>query len=43
MGLGYSFIIEGHLESDGGYEVDSYTYKLLSITLKQGEADPEKG
>lgn len=43
MGLGYSFIIEGHLESGGEYEVDSYTYKLLSITLKQDEADPEKG
>lgn len=43
MGLGYSFILEGHLESDGEYEVDSYTCRLLGVTLKQGEADPEKG
>lgn len=36
MGLGYFFIIEGHLESDGKYEADSYTCRLLGITLKQG-------
>lgn len=43
FGLGYSFDIHGHLESNGKYEVDKYTYKILGITIKQGEANPQKG
>lgn len=42
-GLGYSFNIDGHLDFNDGYQVDSYTYKILGITIKQGEADPQKG
>lgn len=40
IGLGYSFDIDGHLESAGKYEVD--TYKILGITVKQDEANPQK-
>ena len=43
IGLGYSFDIEGHLDFDSGFEVDSYTYKIFGITIKQGEANPQKG
>lgn len=43
IGLGYSFDIDGHLESSGRYEVDAYTYKVFGITIKQGEANPQKG
>ena len=43
IGLGYSFNIDGHLESNGRYEVDTYTYKILGITIKTGEASPNKG
>ena len=43
IGLGYSFDIDGHLESSGRYEVDKYTYKIFGITIKQGEANPQKG
>lgn len=43
IGLGYSFDIDGHLESTGKYEVDTYTYKIFGITIKQGEANPQKG
>jgi len=43
VGLGYSFNIDGHLESNGRYEVDTYTYKILGITIKTGEASPNKG
>ena len=43
MGFGYSFDIDGHSESNGKYEVDTYTYKILGITIKQGEANPQKG
>ena len=43
IGLGYSFDIDGHLEDNGKYEVDTYTYKIFGITMKQGEANPQKG
>lgn len=43
IGLGYSFDLDGHLESNGRYEVDKYTYKIFGITIKQGEANPQKG
>lgn len=43
IGLGYSFDIDGHLESNGKYEVDKYTYKIFGITIKKGEANPQKG
>lgn len=43
IGLGYSFDIDGHLESNGKYEVDTYTYKIFGITIKQDEANPQKG
>jgi len=43
VGLGYSFNIDGHLESNGRYEVDTYIYKILGITIKTGEASPNKG
>ena len=43
IGLGYSFNIDGHLESNGKYEVDTYSYKIFGITIKQGEANPQKG
>ncbi|MBQ4054088.1 MAG: hypothetical protein IJD17_00110 [Clostridia bacterium] len=43
IGLGYSFNIDGHLESSGKYEVDRYTYKIFGITIKQGDANPQKG
>lgn len=43
IGLGYSFDIDGHLDADSGYQVDSYTYKILGITIKQDEANPQKG
>ena len=43
IGLGYSFDIDGHLESNGKYEVDKYTYKFFGITIKEGEANPQKG
>lgn len=43
IGLGYSFDIDGHLDADNGYQVDSYTYKILGITIKQDEANPQKG
>ena len=42
IGLGYSFDIDGHLDVDSGFEVDSYTYKIFGITIKQGEANPQK-
>ncbi len=34
IGLGYSFNIDGHLESNGKYEIDTYTYKVFGITIK---------
>ena len=43
IGLGYSFDIDGHLESNGRFEVDKYTYKIFGISIKQGEANPQKG
>ena len=43
IGLGYSFDIDGHLESNGKYEVDKYTYKIFGIAIKKGEANPQKG
>ncbi len=43
MGLGYSFTIDGQLDSEGMYQVDTYTYKMFGITVKQGEASPNKG
>ncbi len=43
IGLGYSFDINGHLENSGIYEVDTYTYKIFGITIKQGESNPQKG
>lgn len=43
ISLGYSFDIDGHLESNGKYEVDKYTYKIFGITIKKGEANPQKG
>ena len=43
IGLGYSFVIDGHLDADNGYQVDSYIYKILGITIKQDEANPQKG
>lgn len=43
VGLGYSFYINGHLDADEGYQVDTYTYKIFGITVKQGEASPNKG
>ena len=43
VGLGYSFYLEGHMDADNGYQVDKYTYKIFGITVKQGEANPEKG
>lgn len=43
IGLGYSFDIDGHLESSGRYEVDKYAYKIFGITIKQGEANSQKG
>lgn len=42
IGLGYSFYIDGHLESNGKYEVDKYTYKIFGITIKQDEVSPNK-
>lgn len=43
IGLGYSFNVDGHLETNGKYEVDTYTYKIFGITIKRGEANPNKG
>lgn len=43
IGLGYSFDIDGHLESNEKYKVDTYTYKILGIVIKAGEASPNKG
>ena len=43
IGLGYSFTIDGHLDVDSGFEIDSYTYKIFGITIKQDEANPQKG
>ena len=43
IGLGYSFIVDGHLDADAGYQVDSYTYKIFGISVKQDEANPQKG
>ena len=43
IGLGYSFDLDGHLESNGKYEVEKYTYKIVGISIKQGEAKPHKG
>ena len=43
IGLGYSFDIDGHLTVDSWFDVDSYTYKIFGITVKQGEANPQKG
>ena len=43
IGLGYSFVVDGHLDADIGYQVDSYTYKIFGITVKQDEANPQKG
>ena len=37
IGLGYSFDINGHLDADGGYQVEKYTYKFFGITIKQNE------
>lgn len=34
VGLGYSFNIDGHLESNGKYEIDAYIYKVFGITIK---------
>lgn len=35
VGLGYSFNIDGRLDTDKGYQVDSYTFKVLGITIKE--------
>lgn len=43
IGLGYSFTVNGQLDIEGVYQVDKYTYKILGITIKQGEASPDKG
>ena len=44
IGLGYSFDIDGHLDfSSRKYEVDTYTYRIFGIIIKQGEANPQKG
>ena len=43
ISIGYSFNLDGHIESNGKYEVDKYTYKIFGITIKQGEANPQKG
>lgn len=43
IGLGYSFDIDGHLDIDGMYQVDTYTYKIFGITIKQGEVNYNKG
>ena len=43
VGLGYSFDLDGHLDVDNGFEVDSYTYKIFGLTVRQGEANPQKG
>lgn len=43
IGLGYSFHVDGHLDFNNGYQVDSYTYTILGTTIKQGEANPQKG
>ena len=43
IGLGYSFDIDGHLTADSWFDVDNYTYKIFGITVKQGEANPQKG
>ena len=43
IGLGYSFIVDGYLDADTGYQVDSYIYKIFGITVKQDEANPQKG
>ena len=37
IGLGYSFDINGHLDADGGYQAEKYTYKFFGITIKQNE------
>ena len=42
LGIGYSFDIDGHLD-EGKYEVDTYTYRILGIKIKQDEANPQKG
>lgn len=42
-GLGYSFSINGYLDADSNYQVDEYTYKIFGISIKQGEANPNKG
>lgn len=38
IGLGYSFNVDGHLETNGKYEVDTYTYKIFGITIKRGRS-----
>ena len=36
-GFGYSFDIDGKLDANKGYQVDSYTFKVLGITIKKDE------
>ena len=43
IGLGYSFDVDGHFDADSWFEVDSYTYNVFGITIKHGEANPQKG
>lgn len=42
IGLGYSFDINGHLDVNNGFEVDSYIYKIFGITIKHDEATLQK-
>lgn len=43
IGLGYSFDIEGKLDTEYGFQVDKYMYKIFGITIKQDESSPNKG
>lgn len=42
IGLGYSFDIDGQLNTDAMYQVDTYTYKIFGISIKQSEANTNK-
>lgn len=42
LGLSYSFVIDGYLQNNEKYEVNAYAYKIFGITIKQGEASPQK-
>ncbi len=43
IGFGYSFDIDGYLDIEGAFQVDSYTYKIFGIPVKQDEVCPDKG